>query len=119
MGDMKKVAGGCHCGAVRYEAAVDFSQTMECNCSHCEKKGFILSFTPMENFRLLQGEDQLAEYRFNQKKIAHVFCKVCGVQSFARGEAPDGAIMAAVNIRCLDGVDISALSPAKVDGRSF
>ncbi|MBB5518025.1 GFA family protein [Amphiplicatus metriothermophilus] len=119
MSDMKDVTGGCHCGAVRFEAKVDLSQTNVCNCSHCEKKGFVLSFTPRENFRLLQGEDQLTEYRFNKKKIAHVFCKTCGVQAFAWGEAPDGAQMAAVNARCIDGVDLKALTPVQIDGRSF
>ena len=104
---------------MRFEAKVDLSQTMECNCSHCEKKGFILSFTPRENFRLTRGEDQLAEYRFNKKQIAHLFCRTCGVQPFGYGETPDGAQMAAINVRCLDGVDLKALTPKPVDGRSF
>ncbi len=119
MTEMQSVSGGCHCGAVRYEAKVDLSKTMECNCSHCAKKGFILTFTPASAFTLLSGEGKLTEYRFNKKRIAHLFCSVCGVQSFARGTGPDGAEMAAVNVRCLDDVDIGALSPQKVDGRSF
>jgi hypothetical protein len=61
----------------------------------------------------------LTEYRFNTQKIAHLFCKTCGVQSFGRGVSPKGESMAAINARCLDGVDPTTLSPKSVDGRSF
>ena len=37
----------------------------------------------------------------------------------ARGTAPDGREMAAINVRCLDDVDIDALPVQKVDGRSY
>jgi len=119
MPDMQTVNGGCHCGAVRFEAKADLTQAMECNCSHCEKKGFILTFTPRANFALTTGEGALSEYRFNKKSIAHKFCKTCGVQPFAYGAMPDGAEMAAINLRCVDEIDLSSLSPQKVDGRSF
>ena len=119
MTEMTHVEGGCHCGAVRYEADVDLASANECNCSHCEKKGFILTFTPAANFKLASGEDKLTEYRFNKRSIQHLFCSVCGVQSFARGKMPDGAEMAAVNVRCIDGVDLSAINPTPVDGKSF
>jgi hypothetical protein len=32
---------------------------------------------------------------------------------------PDGAEMAAINVRCLDGVDVFALEPQKFDGKSL
>jgi hypothetical protein len=119
MAGIKTVAGGCHCGAVRYEAEADLGRTMECNCSHCEKKGFILTFTPVESFRLLSGEEKLTEYRFNKHKIAHRFCGDCGAQAFAFGAGPDGKAMAAINVRCIDGIDLAALNPQKFDGRSM
>ncbi|MPZ55415.1 MAG: GFA family protein [Rhizobiales bacterium] len=119
MTGVQTLAGGCHCGAVRYEAEADLGQTMACNCSHCEKKGFILTFTPVEKFRLLAGEEKLAEYRFNKHAITHRFCTACGVQAFAIGVAPDGKPMAAINVRCVDGVDLAALKPQKFDGRSL
>jgi hypothetical protein len=119
MTDMKTLAGGCHCGAVRYEAEADLGEAMECNCSHCEKKGFVLTFTPVENFRLLSGADKLIEYRFNKHAIAHRFCSMCGAQPFAIGSTPDGKRMAALNLRCVDGIDLAALNPQKFDGRSI
>jgi hypothetical protein len=104
---------------VRYEVEADLTQTMTCNCSHCEKKGFILTFVPAANFTLLSGEGMLTEYRFNTKKIAHLFCKVCGVHSFGRGTDPSGNPTVMVNVRCLDGVDISTLQPGKFDGKNM
>jgi len=119
MPDMQTLTGGCHCGAVRYEASADISTVLECNCSHCEKKGFLLVFTPRENFALTSGEEKLNEYKFNKGHIAHLFCAHCGVQSFAYGAMPDGTKMAAINMRCVDGVDLAALNRTPVDGRSY
>lgn len=116
---MQKYTGGCHCGAVRYEIEVDLSQTMACNCSHCEKKGLVLSFVPAERFTLLSGEEMLTEYRFNKKVIAHLFCKACGVQSFSRGSDSSGKKTVAINVRCLDDIDLSSLHPKAFDGKNL
>jgi hypothetical protein len=115
----KAYSGSCQCGAVRYEATVDLDNTLSCNCSRCGRLGSILTFSPEENFTLLAGEDSLTEYLFNRHAIHHLFCKVCGIQSFSRGSSPDGTAMIAVNARCLEGVDPDELNPKKVDGRSF
>jgi len=116
---MTQYQGGCHCGNVRFEADVDLAHVMTCNCSHCQAKGFMLTFVPADNFRLLKGEDAQTEYLFNKRAIQHLFCSTCGVQSFGRGQMPDGTPTVAVNVRCLDGVDLETLEPQKVDGRSF
>lgn len=110
--------GGCHCGAVRFEVDADLSSTIICNCSLCSKAGTILSFVPAESFTLLQGEDALTDYQFNKKVIHHLFCKVCGIRAFGRGNGPDGKATVAINVRCLDNVDIDALTPHKYDGKS-
>jgi hypothetical protein len=117
--ETKTHVGGCHCGKVRYEVETGLEKVISCNCSHCSKKGFLLTFVPAGRFRLLSGADDLAEYRFNKKAIAHLFCKTCGVQSFGRGSDQNGNEVIAVNVRCLDDVDIDALEIAKVDGKSF
>jgi hypothetical protein len=76
-------------------------------------------FRRPEAFTLLSGEGNLVDYQFNKKVIHHLFCRECGVESFARGKAEDGREVFAVNIRCLDGLDISALSPKPFDGKSL
>ncbi|MER2533603.1 MAG: GFA family protein [Rhizobiaceae bacterium] len=116
---MKAYKGGCQCGAVRYEATVDLDQLVACNCSRCGKLGSILTFTAEDQFDLKSGGESLTDYLFNKHVIHHMFCKVCGIESFARGTAPDGRKMIAVNARCLDGVDVHTLKPKQIDGRSF
>ena len=115
---MKTYTGGCHCGKVRYEATTDLGQIISCNCSICTKRGLLPSFVKPDQFVLLSGQDDLADYQFGSKTIHHLFCPACGVESFARGTAPDGSEMIAVNVRCLDGVDIGALTLTPFDGRS-
>jgi hypothetical protein len=48
-----------------------------------------------------------------------VFCRTCGVEPFARGKAKDGSDMFAINVRCLDGIDIAKLSPRPFDGKNL
>lgn len=110
--------GSCQCGAVAYEVDADLDNTITCNCSRCQRLGFVLAFAPRDSFTLHSGENNLTEYLFNRKQIRHVFCKTCGVESFAYGQMPDGSPVAAINVNCLEGVDPRALSPQHVDGRS-
>jgi hypothetical protein len=111
--------GSCQCGAVAYEVDVDIDNTITCNCSRCQRMGFVLAFTPIAKFHLKSGERNLTEYLFNRKAIRHLFCRTCGVESFAYGKRPDGSEMAAINVNCLSGVDPRALESKPVDGRSF
>ncbi|UYG07346.1 GFA family protein [Halomonas sp. M4R1S46] len=111
--------GSCQCGAVAYEVDVDLENTFTCNCSRCQRMGFVLAFTSVENFRLISGEKTLTEYLFNKKAIRHLFCNICGVESFAYGEMPDGSPTVAINVNCLSGVDPRALDSQHVDGKSF
>jgi hypothetical protein len=48
-----------------------------------------------------------------------LFCSTCGTESFSRGQLPDGTKMVALNVRCLDGVDLDKLSPTQVNGKKF
>jgi len=103
---------------MRYEVEIDLSQpVLECNCSHCEVKGLLLAFVPQSSIKMLSGEDNLTEYRFNTEKIAHLFCKTCGVQVFGRAEK-DGVPMSGVNVRTIDGVGLAALKRRPFDGKS-
>ena len=110
--------GSCHCGKISYEVDGEIEQVIECNCSHCSRKGFLLWFVPRDSLRFERGESELATYTFNKHQIKHHFCPVCGVAPFGFGEHPPGTPMAAINVRCLTDVDVAQLEVVHVDGRS-
>jgi hypothetical protein len=94
-------AGGCHCGAVRFEMQTpDAIEVEDCNCTMCAKTGFLHIIVPAARFRLLEGKERIATYAFNTGTAKHLFCSVCGVKSFYVPRSnPDGF---SVNLRCLD-----------------
>ncbi len=118
MAEAKTYAGSCHCGKVRYEVTLALGKVIACNCSMCSRKGTLLTFVGADQFKLLSGEDELTDYQFNRHVIHHLFCKTCGITSFARGTDPAGNPTVAINARCLEGVDVESLSVTHFDGAS-
>jgi hypothetical protein len=109
--------GSCHCGKVTYEVDLDLDKpVVTCNCSICKRSGSMLAFVPAAQFTLKSGEDALTDYQFGRKSIHHLFCATCGIKSFARGQMPDGSPIAAVNVRCVEGVDLARLKVQEYDG---
>jgi hypothetical protein len=119
MSETKTYTGGCHCGEVRFEVTTDLGSVTACNCSLCQKRGALWSFVPSGQFGLRAGAEDLKDYQFGSKTLHHLFCGQCGVGAFSRGKNPQGDEMVAVNVRCLDDVDIAALTPIPFDGRSL
>jgi hypothetical protein len=78
----------------------------------------MLAFVPRSELELESSESELTSYKFNHHVIDHVFCKTCGIKAFAWGTSPDGSATAAVNVRCLDGVDLSTLKTNAYDGKN-
>jgi hypothetical protein len=110
--------GGCHCGAVRYEAALpDVIEAQSCNCSICQMTGFVHIIVPKSRFRLVEGQAALTSYRFNTGAADHLFCLVCGIKSFYRPRSnPDGW---SVNARCLDDADDLDIRIEPFDGKNW
>src|SRR5687768_4892072 len=93
--------GGCHCGQVRFELEAPAQlEVLECNCSLCQKLGYLHLLIPKSQFKLISGGELLTKYQFNTHTATHLFCKVCGVKSFyvPRSHPDDYS----VNARCLD-----------------
>lgn len=111
-------SGSCHCGNVKFEVEGELGGAMACNCSICERKGALMWFVPRDRLTLQTPEQDLASYTFNKHVIHHRFCANCGIHPYGEGTDPQGNKMAAVNIRCLENVDIAAVPVQQFDGRS-
>jgi hypothetical protein len=118
MPELRTYTGGCHCGQVRFECTTDLAMVTACNCSICTKKGLHFTFLAPKDFQLRAGEDNLEEYLFNRRTIRHQLCADCGVDVFARGSKPDGTEVVALNVNCIDGIELSKLTMTPVDGRN-
>jgi hypothetical protein len=109
--------GGCHCGAVRFRVSVEEREALDCNCSICQKKGFLHLIVPKERFTLLSGEEVLTTYTFNTGVAKHTFCRRCGIHPFYTPRShPDGVD---VNVRCLDGEAMGAFQIKPFNGKSW
>ena len=112
--------GSCHCGKIKFEVVGTLDNAIDCNCSICQRRGALHWFVPREQLKLLTPEGNLSTYTFNKHAIRHHFCASCGCAPYGEGVNPKtGAAMAAINARCIEGVDISTLKTTKFDGRSL
>lgn len=99
-----KIAGRCHCGAVRFavELSDGFNTIRRCNCSLCWMRGAVAVSAQLAGLEILSGKDVLTEYRFNTRQAAHYFCSICGIYTFhQRRSNPE---QYGINVACLEGV---------------
>lgn len=111
--------GSCHCGGIAFILEGEVQEVIDCNCSMCRRKGALLAAFPRAALTLTTPEASMATYRFNRHLIDHRFCPVCGIAPFSEGKGRDGSAMTMVNVRCLDGVDLSTLKVMPFDGASY
>ena len=109
--------GSCHCGRVTFEVRADLDYVIDCNCSLCRRRGALWHGVPDASLRILTGEGDLALYEFNTKTAKHYFCRHCGIHPFIRPRLDPSAW--AVNVRCLDGVDLSTIPVRPFDGANW
>jgi hypothetical protein len=110
--------GGCHCGRVRFEVSAPADiDVAECNCSICNKVGYLHLIVPADRFVLISGRDDLTTYTFNTGVAKHTFCSHCGVKAFYIPRShPDGI---SVNARCIDSDTVASMSVKPFDGRNW
>ena len=98
---MHKYSGGCHCGRVKIAVEIpDELIAHRCNCSICRKSGYLHLIVAADRFSLLEGENDLVEYRFHTGAARHLFCGFCGIKSFYIPRShPDSF---SVNLNCID-----------------
>ena len=113
-----KHQGSCHCGRVKFEVEGDITGAMACNCSICQRKGSLMWFVPRPAMQLLTPDENASTYVFNKHVIKHRFCATCGIHPYGEGTSPSGDAMAAINLRCIEGIDLKAVPVTEFDGRS-
>ena len=114
-----KHKGSCHCGRVAFEVEGEVDSGLSCNCSICARRASLLWFVPRDKLTLLTPEDAAGTYTFNKHAIRHRFCPVCGIHAYGEGVDPKGNRVAAINLRCLEGLDLSTIPVREFDGRAL
>lgn len=111
----KTYKGSCHCGRVRFEADIDLSgPTFRCNCTYCTKiRSWFASVEP-NDFGLLAGQADLADYQFGQKRVHHQYCRHCGIRPFGHADTEQTGPFVAVALGSLDDVDPGELAAAPI-----
>ena len=72
---------------------------------------------PKDNFKLLEGSENLSLYQFNTEIAKHFFCKKCGIYTHHnRKSDPNGM---GVNLGCIDEVDPMKFDVIQFDGKKL
>lgn len=70
-----------------------------------------------QSFKFTKGSvEDLTSYSYGKKSYGHKFCPVCGAPVVGQ-RLSDGEF--GVNLRCVEGVDLTTLNPIKLDGASM
>jgi len=109
--------GSCHCGRVTFEVQAHLERVIDCNCSLCRRRGALWHPATDAELSLLTGESDLVLYQFNTKTAKHYFCRHCGIHPFIRPRLDPSRW--AVNVRCIDDVDLSSLTIVPFDGANW
>lgn len=109
--------GSCHCGQVSFELQANLEYVVDCNCSVCRRRGALWHGASEEDLRITKGENELTLYQFNTMTAKHYFCRHCGIHPFVRPRLDPSKW--AVNVRCIDGVDLSSLHVVQFDGENW
>ena len=111
--------GSCHCGTINFQVEGTIDSALSCNCSICSRKGSLLWFVPRDSLRLKNSEDAASSYTFNKHAINHRFCPTCGIHPYGEGTDPRGNAMAAINLRCIEDLDLSDFPVHEFDGKAM
>ena len=83
-----KITGGCHCGAITYEAEVDADRVTICHCTDCQTlsgSAFrVVVPAKAGGLRLLTGEPKIyMKTAQSGRKRTQVFCPNCGTPLYS------------------------------------
>jgi len=107
--------GACHCGGVQFAVTLTegFASARRCTCSICRMRGAVAVTSTPGAFRITQGADKLATYRFNTGVAEHHFCSVCGIYTHHKRRSNPNEL--GVNVACLEGISPFDFPEVKVN----
>ncbi|MFK7988164.1 MAG: GFA family protein [Sandaracinaceae bacterium] len=118
MSDKRQYDARCHCGALRFGFRSEpLTEARRCNCSMCVRKGAVMSaqYIPAEDFDPIPEGTDMADYRWGDHDVNHLFCRTCGIYPY-HGDASFGY---RVNLGCVEGLDVLSLPITVIDGRAM
>jgi len=115
---MTTYTGSCHCGKISFQVEGDIDSGLACNCSICSRRASLLWFVPRPRLTLETPESAAGTYTFHKHAIKHRFCPNCGIHVYGEATDPNGNAMAAINLRCIENLDIDAVPVHHHDGKS-
>ncbi len=120
--------GSCHCGFIQFEVTAEIDHVRQCNCSVCLKRGSLNFRVASEALKLKTSLQELSLYQWGTKTAEDYFCPKCGILPFRKPSALTSAEISAgkkpftgwaVNVRCLDGIQVSELPVVIINGASL
>ena len=98
------LGGCCHCGAVKFTAELPdgLASARRCTCSICRMRGAVAVTGTIEGFKVHQGADKVATYRFNTETAEHHFCSICGIYTHHKRRSNPNQL--GINVACLGGL---------------
>ena len=110
--------GDCHCGLVQFQFDAPEDVTLHrCNCSLCDRVGFLHLIIPKDSFSLLSPWENLSLYTFNTGVARHYFCSKCGVKPFYVPRSNSDGF--SVNFRCVNPDTFGDVRIEDFDGRNW
>ena len=93
--------GSCHCGAVKFTAELPkgLASARRCTCSICRMRGAVAVTGSIDGFKITQGADKIATYRFNTRVAEHHFCSDCGIYTHHKRRSNSNEL--GINVACL------------------
>lgn len=122
---VKTYHGACHCRTIQFDIVTNLDHVRVCDCSICQRRGALIHRIPRSALTYHSDWQKLSIYTWGSLTAKDYFCSNCGILVFREpsklldddskesAEEFDGW---AINVRCLDDVDIDTIPIQKVFG---
>lgn len=104
-----KLAGGCYCGAVRYDAKGEPMMQAQCHCRECQYiagggPNFFIAM-PIKGFTYTRGQPKQFSRGDLERPVTREFCAECGTHMVTR---PPGFPALIIKVGTLDDTSVFA-----------